>query len=102
MTIALLEPGRSTSTPQSTPSGEVNFIIVTRSFVWWSADRFRNQRLSPGEAGIGLVPELYFRFPESPAEEYRLFSHGAGKVDQAKPGVLELNAEVDQLASKRL
>src|SRR4051794_12845581 len=69
--------------------GAVGELRVVRR----SADERRRERLSTGETGVLVVPELHGRLAEAPAEQHSAAIELAGKVDQADAAVLELDAE---------
>jgi hypothetical protein len=61
-------------------------------------DQLPGEWLATCVSRIDLVPELDFGLAEAPAEEHLAPAHLAGEVDESEPRILELDAEVLQLA----
>src|SRR5438128_8444987 len=90
--MALLEPGRSMSTPHMMPSGERNFRIADL------ANQGFRELLASGKSGVFLVPVLDLGLAELPAEEHAPTAHHAREIDEALASILEQNPELLELA----
>src|SRR6185295_10736926 len=89
------------STQADRPAPSTRFRRVTRTSVFFStlASHFDGlQRMPARVSGVFLVPELHVGLAQAPAEQHLAAADLAGKVDQAKPPILELDAKLLELA----